>query len=717
MKRFVFLLIASWLVLSPSLKADEGMWLLPLLEKLNIKKMNEMGLQLTAEDIYSINKSSLKDAIVVFGGGCTAEIVSKDGLLFTNHHCGRGSINQHTTVEHDYLRDGFWAFTRDQELVNPGLTVTFLVRMEDVSHKVNEALKDNMTEMERNTKIDEVSKAIVDEAIKGTHYSATVRSYFGGNQYYLLVFERYLDVRLVGAPPSSIGDYGADTDNWMWPRHTGDFSIFRVYMGPDGNPAPYSPNNIPLKPRYYLPISLKGVKLGDFTMVIGNPGVTQRYITSWEVNELLTITNPNTINLRGTRLDILLKDMLADPVVMTHYRAKHAAGSNGWKKAIGVSKDLNDLNVMERKQEMEGKFVQWIDENKKRQEKYGEALSLIQHAIEGRKDYLNAMQYLNECFLRGPEIIGFTRRLNDLYALLKAPQPDQEAIKKEAQNQKNASEDYFLNYNAPTDRKVLVTMMEIFYKNVPKESYPEMLNQLAARYNGDFNAFVNEVFENSIFTSQQRFDAFLDNPQLSILEGEAIFQFSNAAFAKSAEIRQKSQTFDQDYQKGMRLFIAGLMEMQKEKVFYPDANGTFRLTYGIVGDYYPRDAVHYLYYTTLKGVMEKEIPGNWEFSLPDKLKELYAKKDYGRYGMGDDMPVCFTTNNDITGGNSGSPVMNGKGELIGLAFDGNWEAMSGDVIFEPALQKCICVDIRYVLFIIDKFAGATNLINELDLRQ
>lgn len=713
MKKSVSLFIGFLVSFSFLVKADEGMWLLPLLEKLNMGTMTKMGLKLTAEEIYSINQSSLKDAIVIFGGGCTAEIVSDQGLLLTNHHCGFGRIQAHSTVENDYLRNGFWAMSKEEELANPGLSVTFLVRIEDVSEKINSELNDDMTEETRYNKIREISGQIEDEATESNHYSARVQSFFGGNYFYLMVYERYTDVRLVGAPPSSIGKYGGDTDNWMWPRHTGDFSVFRIYSGPNGKPADYSPDNIHLKPKHYLPVSVKGVDKGDFAMIMGYPGGTQRYMTSYGIDEVLRITHPNRIKIRGIRQDIMLEDMLASDKVRIQYSSKYSGSSNYWKFSIGQSQGLKRLKIKEKKQKLEDMFREWTDVDPVRKQKYGEALDLIKTSIEAKKEYSHADQYLMECLLRGSEIIFAARRLTGLYEALE--EGNQEDIDNQAKRIKTSMANFFKDYNPPTDRKIVKAMFKLYAQNVIEEYQPTIFNEIRSKYKGNFDKFVDAMFDKSVIVNQTKLNAFLDNPRKKVLEKDLGFKTSQSVFEKFFELRTKTAGFDTDLAKGHRLYVAGLMEMQKDRVFYPDANSTMRLTYGTVGDYDPQDAVHYSYQTTLKGVMEKEDPDNFEFVVSEKLKELYKKKDYGVYGKDGVMPICFTTNNDITGGNSGSPVINANGELIGLAFDGNWEAMSGDIAFEPELQKCISVDIRYVLFIMDKFAGAKHLVDEMTI--
>jgi len=712
MKSLRIIILAIFFPLS--ITADEGMWILPLLEELNIGTMTEMGLKLSAEDIYSLNNSSLKDAIVRFGGGCTGEIISDQGLLLTNHHCGYGKIQSHSTTEHNYLEDGFWAESLAEELPNPGLSVTFLIEIKDVSENVLDAVSDNMGEEERSRAIAGISREIQSSATQGNHYRAQVRPFYGGNQFYLFLYEVFEDVRFVGAPPSSIGKFGYDTDNWMWPRHTGDFSIFRVYTAPDGTPAEYSPENIPLRPKHFLPVSLDGYDLGDFAMVMGNSGGTQRYMTSYEIDEQLGIVHPNRIKIRGARQEILWADMLADEEVRIKYSSKYSGSSNYWKFSIGQSQGLKRLEIKKKKETLENDFSEWLTGNPSAEAKYGQALDLIRSSVEGRKDYLHSSQYISECFLRGSEIIAFTYSQNGLVEALQGD--DEEAIKLEAENSRAALESFLKNYNQPSDRKVTVEMLRIFSDDVNKKYWPDYLSELNDKYKGDWVKVTEVLFDESICGNDDAYRSFLDKPDPKAIEKDPLFLLAGSIRSVYSGLRNSQSEYNADFSRGHRLFVAGLLEMKKDEIMYPDANSTMRLTYGKVGDYKPRDGVRYRHFTTLKGVMEKEDPENFEFLVDDKLKQLYAEKDYGRYGDDGSMPVCFITDNDITGGNSGSPVINGEGEIIGLAFDGNWEAMSGDIVFEKQLQKCINVDIRYVLFIIDKYAGAQNIIDELKIQ-
>jgi hypothetical protein len=717
MKKLFSILIVLILLISFKVRADEGMWLLPLIEKLNIGKMTELGLKLTAEDIYSINKACIKDAVISFGGFCTGEIVSPQGLILTNHHCGYSSIQSHSTVDHDYLKDGFWAMSKDEELPNQGLSVTFLISIEDVTSQVLANVNDGMSETERDNAISKARQTIQKKAVEGTDYSASVSSFYSGNYFYLLVYERYLDVRLVGAPPSSIGKFGFDTDNWEWPRHTGDFSVFRVYSGPDGKPAPYSVENIPLKPKYFLPVSIKDLNKGDFAMTLGYSGRTLRYYTSYEVDELLKITHPNRIKIRGIRQDILMEDMKADPKVNIQYASKFSNSSNYWKYSIGQKAGLERLNVKAQKEKIEDQYNSWVNASPERKAKYGEALNMIKSSIEGRAEYVNAQQYISECFTRGCELLSLNRVADLLVETLQSG--DQEAIKSLSANMKERLNDFYKDYNPPTDMKAMKAMLKLYREDVPAKFHPDFYaNIVDKKFRGNIDKFVDYIFAKSVFSNKEKLNAFLDKPDLKTLQKDPVYLTGTSINTMNRSVAGELQSFDTNLTIGRRLWMAALMEMIPEKTLYPDANSTMRLSYGSVLDYEPRDAVIYKYFTTLKGVMEKYKPGDYEFDVPQRLIDLFNKKEFGRYASPKGyMPVCFTTNNDITGGNSGSPVLNGNGELIGLAFDGNWEAMSGDVAYEPELQRTIIVDIRYVLWLMDVYAGAGHLVKEMTVIQ
>lgn len=716
MKKKVLSIILSIFIMIPSF-ADEGMWLLTLLGK-NYEQMKAQGFKLTPEDIYNVNNASLKDAIVRMGGGfCTAEIISKEGLLLTNHHCGYDKIQNHSSVENDYLTDGFWAMTRDQELPNEGLEVSILHKMEDVTAKVQTNLNDSMSEDARAAAIKSISDKIIEEATKGTNYTAQVKNFFGGNEFYLFIFNTYKDVRLVGAPPSSIGKFGGDTDNWMWPRHTGDFCLFRIYTDKDGNPAEYATSNKPLVPKHHLPISMNGVKPGDFAMVMGFPGSTDRYLTSYGVKQATSKEQPTHVEVRGKILEVMKKDMNASKKVRIMYASKYAGVSNYWKYFIGQTQGLKRLKVYEQKKAIENKFKTWMMADAERKKKYGKVLDYFKEAYDMSAKTIVGDVYMKELLLFGNfEAVIFSYQIGQIYGALRQG-AKKEDLKKQIQEFREGMKEHFKEYNAPTDQKIFAELSKMYFENVPKDQQPSYLAEANAKYQGDFHKYAQEVYSKSIFTDQKRLEAFLDNLKPETVESDPIFAVMQSMLTTYQQGFGKKKQTEDKLATANRLFIDGLRKMNPDENYYPNANSTIRLTYGQVGDYQARDAVHYLHYTTIEGIAEKENPEDAEFVVPKKLMNLYRSKDFGQYKDEEigNLPVCFITNNDITGGNSGSPVINGKGELIGLAFDGNWEAMSGDIAFETNLQRCINVDIRYVLFIIDKFAGAKHLVDEMTL--
>ena len=696
--------------------ADEGMWLPSLIHKLNISDMQRMGLGLSAEQIYSINNSSLKDAVVALDrGSCTAELVSKDGLLLTNHHCGFGEIQSHSSVEHDYLQDGFWAMSRKEELPNPGKSVTFLISVEDVTSKVLAEVTDATSEDERIRIVRKASAELEKNAKVDTHYETYVRSFFAANRYYLFVTETFKDIRLVGAPPQALGKFGGDTDNWMWPRHTNDFSMFRIYCGPDGKPADFSPENIPYQPKHFLPVSIKGIEKGDYAMVMGYPGRTNRYETSFGVKSTMDVTNEVRIEVRRELLGIWSEYMSTSQKARIQYASKYARSSNYYKYSIGQNNGLTNLKVIDKKQAIEKDFSAWVNAETKRKEKYGKALSLIENSYKNVEED-EARAYLGEALLRGPEIFMFANRAQSLIDLLEKPEENKEKIERITSAMKKSMDDYFKDYDAATDQNVVGTLLELYAEKTDVKYHPAFFSTVQKKYKGDFEKYAEKLFESSVFDSKEELAAFLEKPSLKVLKKDMAVISAADIFAKFREMSEKAGEVQKMKSEGERLFVAGLMEMQTDKVFYPDANSTMRLTYGQVLDYEPRDGVIYNYFTTTDGYLEKEIPGDDEFDVPARMKQLLTEKNYGKYADKDgSLRACFITNNDITGGNSGSPVINGNGELIGIAFDGNWEAMSGDIAFEPELQRCINVDIRFVLWVIDVYAGATHLVDEMQI--
>ena len=713
MKKIVSI-ITALTVFAGSTFADEGMWLLPLLEKMNGKAMKEMGCELTPKQIYDINNTSLKDAIVQFGGGCTGEIVSSEGLLLTNHHCGYSNIQKLSSVEHDYLKDGYWAMNRNEELPCEGLTVTFLEYMQDITGILEKAEKKARKQFkDDDEKVLEVISEKIDALVKeaeanNPHCNVEVQSFYNDNVYYLIVYKVYTDVRFVGAPPSSIGKFGADTDNWMWPRHTGDFSMFRVYADKDNNPADYSPENVPLKAKNHLKISLAGVQEGDYTMIMGYPGRTTRFQTSPELKSQIE-QNDIRIAARTIRQDVMLEDMLADPKVKIQYASKYSGSSNGWKKWQGMKLAFDKLDIIGRAEQEEAAFSEWVNASKKRKEKYGTALQDLANGIEAGRDANNAFTKAFETVYK-IELTNFALTLNMLANRgIRSGQDTIEALKSAYE----AIAGQYGDYSASTDRKVAKALLKHYRDIAEPANYLKNLPEDFADMNID--SFVDGLFNESVFTSAESLKAAIDEKGMDVLNDPAV-KVGMSIYNECLQAQMLTMKSAQDLGKARQVYTAGLLEWKKGEPSYPDANFTMRYTYGKVGGYSPKDAVVYKHYTTLDGVMEKEDPDNWEFVVPEKLKELWKNKDYGQYGTAEgEMVTCFLSNNDITGGNSGSPIMNARGELIGLAFDGNWESMSSDVMFEPDLQRCINVDIRYVLFIVDKFGGAGWLIDEMDI--
>ncbi|MGB3183052.1 MAG: S46 family peptidase [Cyclobacteriaceae bacterium] len=709
-KRLFVFISATFIVLSSF--ANEGMFL-PIHFKQLLQEGNLKGLELTADDVYSINNSSLKDAVVSMGRGfCTGEIISSEGLLLTNHHCAYGFVQSHSSVENDYLADGFWAMNKEQELANPGLYVRFLQKITNVTDRVLEGIDPATTGEDRDNLIAQRNSAIIKETQEGSNYTAEVKSFYEGNEYYLFEYEVYNDVRLVGVPPESIGKFGGDTDNWMWPRQTGDFALFRIYMSPDGKPAEYSPDNVPLRPKHHLPVSMDGVQEGDFAMVMGYPGSTDRFRTSFGVRMSLDQSNPTRVAIRDERLKKMKEDMSVDQDVRIKYASKYAGVSNYWKYFQGQSLGLERLKVVDKKEKIEEDFAKWAENNNP--ELYGDVLSMLEDGYNEYRKHNISYIYMFEA-VRGSEILSFAYNFKQLATALDSK--NKEDIASATERAKLVAESFYKDYNAPTDLKVTKALMKMYYEDVEKSMHPEVFEKVAKKYDGDVEKWVEEMFEESMFDDQQKFMTFLQSPSLKPIKNdpayEAIISFYNNYDDK---VKPGLVAASDKLTPAKRLFVRGLREMNEDKLYYPDANSTMRVTYGYVGGYEPRDGVYYSPTTTLDGVFEKMDNEDPEFEVPERLEELYENKDYGKYANEDgELVVGFISGNDITGGNSGSPVINGKGQLIGVAFDGNWEAMSGDIAFEPELQRTISVDIRYVLFIIDKFANAGHLVDEMTL--
>lgn len=723
------LIMSIGLVLASLLAtADEGMWLLQYLADRNIDDMQSKGLKLSAEDIYNINNSSLKDAIVSMGGFCTGEMISSEGLMLTNHHCGFEAIQANSTVEHDYLTDGFWAMSRAEEIPIEGLFVRFMVRMENVTDAILKGIHHDTPAAERDILIqDNMDQAYVDYDEEG--YDIEIDVFYEGSEYYLFVYETFTDIRMVGAPPSSVGKFGGDTDNWMWPRHTGDFSLFRVYADADGKPADYSEDNVAYEPKHHLPVSMNGVSEGDFAMIMGYPGSTDRYLSSFGVEEAVNVEQPTRVEIRGAVLDIMKKYMDAEPDVRISYASKYAQIANYWKYFIGQSEQLEKNEVYERKVQLEKAFQEWADADSERKAIYGDVVANIGSATEALSKYTIPDAYFWEAALNMETniLIFSSGALRNMVLFPEQVPFDASVIMNSKDYLEGVADDFYKDYYEPIDKELYVTLLGMYYENVPEEFHPDVLTEIADKYKGDFQKFVDKTWDKSIFTSKERLLAFAENPTEKALDGDYYGRLVHDFIVVLNEMGDATAEATEQLETNKRLFIEGLRLMYPDQNFAPDANSTLRLTYGNVLDYEPKDGVTYNYYTTLDGVMGKDVieyierdgemivNKNHEFYIPDRLKELYETKDYGDYEVDGSVPVCFIANLDITGGNSGSPVIDGNGNLIGCAFDGNWEAMSGDIAFENEVQRTIAVDIRYILFIIDKYAGATHLIEEMDI--
>ena len=720
MRNLNIFLTLSFVILSRIyLFAGEGMWIPMLLQQMNEKEMKEMGMKITAEDIYSINKSSLKDAIVLFGRGCTGEIISNEGLLLTNHHCGYGNIQKHSSIDNDYLTDGFWAMNRDEELPNPGLTATIMIEMRDVTKEVLEGVDDDsMSMIIRNSLVKENIKNAISGFEENSKYKAKIVPFFKGNQYYMIVTETFKDIRLVGAPPSNIGKFGGDTDNWMWPRHTGDFSLFRIYVDKDGNPAEYSEDNVPYQPKYFLPISIDGVDEGDFTFVFGYPARTNEYLPSYAVELITEKRNPDKIDLRETRLDIFSKYSNKYPEVRIKYASKHARVSNYWKKMIGESAGVERMKGIDKKMEFEDNFVKWADESETPQ--YAGILVEFKKLYTKLEPLQVATDYLNEAGM-AIEIVKYANTYKKLVGISKDASVSEKDIKTEIEKLKQNNQYFFKDYYQPIDEEVMSALLILYDENMPDGKYkPEFFKTIHGKFKGNYQAYTKYVFSKSMFDKENKLGEFLNtykaNRYKKIQKDPAFEIASQLGSIYNNNIRKQVLAINNSIDSLSRIYMKAQMEMLPNHRFYPDANFTLRVSYGNVSGYHPKDAVYYAPFSTLEGIMEKENPEIYDYVVTERLRELYTSKDYGEYADEDgELHVAFIASNHTTGGNSGSPVLNANGELVGVNFDRCWEGTMSDLMYDPNVCRNISIDIRYFLFIVDKYAGAGYLLNEMSL--
>ena len=705
-----YILIVACSLFTLTGRADEGMWMLGNLNKQTRKTMKELGLQMPADRLYNPKKPSLKDAVVSFGGFCSGVVVSEDGLVFTNHHCGFSSVQQHSSVEHDYLKDGFVARSRAEELPNPELYVRFLLRTEDVTKRVLGVVKPSMNEMERSSAVDSMMMVIGGEvSLKDSTLLGVVDAYYGGNEFWLSVYRDFNDVRLVFAPPSSVGKFGWDTDNWVWPRHTGDFCVFRIYADRKNRPADYSPDNVPYHPEYVAPISLDGYKEGSFCMTIGYPGSTERYLSSYGIEEMMNGINQAMIDVRGVKQAVWKREMDRRPDIRIKYASKYDESSNYWKNSIGTNKAIKHLKVLEKKRAAEAALRDWIQSHPEEREKLIRLFSSLELSYSNRRETNRALAYFGESFINGPELVQLALEILNF---------DFEAEEKLVITRMKKLLEKYDNLDLSIDKEVFAAMLKEYQLKVDKKYLPAMYEKIDTLYNGNIQAYVDSLYATSNITSPKGLKRFLERDTTYNLIEDPAVSLSLDLIVKYYEMNQSISEASEQIEQGERLFNAAMRRMYADRNFYPDANSTMRLSFGTVGGYTPFDGATYDYYTTVKGIFEKvkEHAGDIDFAVQPELLNLLSSGDFGRYANAQgDMNVCFISNNDITGGNSGSAMFNAKGELLGLAFDGNWEAMSSDIVFEPDLQRCIGVDVRYMLFIIEKYGKAGNLIQELKI--
>lgn len=703
------------LLTSAAVKADEGMWLLPRLGQYNIDKMQQMGLRLSAEEIFSNYETSLKDAVVNVGNIGTGSVISPKGLVITNHHVIYDYIQKLSTPENDLLTEGFWAGNYQEEIPAPGLTITFLHQIIDVTSEVKAEIA--ATEARGgNVSMMIIGRRIAAQKTRGTTMHGFLSPVYHGEMYYLYLYETFNDIRLVGAPPSSIGKFGGDTDNFVWPRHTGDFGFIRIYASADGKPADYSADNVPFEPKHYLKVSAEGIRENDFTLVMGYPGSTQRYLASSQVEDLMQITHPGRVLARGKRLEIIMNDMLADDNVRLKYAAKHFTSSNGYKFSEGQLDQLQRWDVLSLVEQQENEFMQWVGSDPLRLEKYGNVLEQIRASVESKRRTAYAHHLLNESLMMGTELYVAGIRASVFKNNAAKEAGSRKQLKEIARNRLlDRQRSFYQDYHAPTDQKVVAAMMKTLKQELDADDLPDIYQYIEKKYGGNIDGFVQELFATSMLVNTQRLEKFLRRPSVKKLEKDLAVRYAESIYQKAIALRNINNELGEGEKLGSRLYLQALREMNQGQPMYPDANFTMRLTYGKVQGYSSRNAVFYKPFSTLSGVAQKHIPGDYEFEAPQKLLDLYQRADFGPYAAGNSMPVNFLSDNDITGGNSGSPVMNSQGHLIGLAFDGNWESLAGEVIFLPEINRSINVDIRYVLFVVDKFAGADHILREISI--
>jgi len=716
MKKITFILVLAFLFTPFFAFAtpDEGMWLPMFIKDYNYEQMKKLGLRLTPEQLYDINNSSLKDAIVQLGGGfCTGEMISKDGLMLTNHHCGYQFVFQHSSEENDYLTDGFWAMAKEEELPNEGFFVSFLVRMEDVTHLVLDSLTEGISDATRKKVIEKTISKLKKDNSESGKYSVEIKPFYEENEYYMFVYLTYKDVRLVGAPPSGIGKFGGDTDNWMWPRHTGDFSLFRIYTAPDGSPATYSEDNIPLVPKHYLPVNIRGIKKGDYAMIWGYPASTERFMTSYEVLNTMDVINPPMVYACDMILPVINDAMNENNRIRLLYADTYAGYANMWKFKKGETLSLAKLKVADKKEAQEQVLQNWIAQDTARMEKYGETLSEIENICANLSPMkLTCMMYANFSLIPSKSLL-FHYQNN-----MKPGKSERKFLQEKIKNLTTLFNEFREETDHETEMQIILATLKL-WKTLPEENQPDIFAYINKNYEGDIGLFVKAIADNSIISSDANFKKYLKKPSAKIYDNDPLVKYCQSIFAVIISNQASYVNYHAKLSKARTGYLSAIKEMGTEKAtqsaLYPDANSTMRVTYGQVLDYYPQEAVYYDWFTTTEGILAKEIPDDPEFDVPAKLKELILAKDYGRYGRDGVLNVCFLTNNDISGGNSGSPVINANGELIGCAFDGNWEALSSNIIYNPDLQRCICVDIRYVMFVIDKVGGAGYLLEEMTI--